>query len=347
METQRQDTAPRTVEELEVRLSQPSERAVEVVRELDGHLMVLGVGGKMGPTLARMAVRAGEQAGRAWRVIGVSRFSDRSLPERLASWGVEPLTCDLLDAAAVADLPDVPNVIFMSGMKFGASRNPSLTWALNCYSPALVCRKFSASRIVAFSSGNVYGMVPATSSGSRETDPPEPVGEYSMTVLGRERIFEYFCQQQQTPTALLRLNYATEMRYGVLVDIGRQVWAGQPVDISIPAVNVIWQAEANAMALAALARTEVPARVINVAGPEIVSVRQIAERFGELFERPVRFAGKETRHAYLNDGRHGQECLGAIRVSVDQMIRWTADWVARGGASLDKPTHFQVTDGTY
>ncbi len=342
-----QDLAPRTTEELEDRLSQPSERAVEVLGELEGDLMVLGVGGKMGPTLARMAVRASQQAGRPRRVIGVSRFSDPTLPERLESWGVETLACDLLNDSAVAGLPEVPNVIYMSGMKFGASRNPSLAWALNCYSPALVCRKFYNSRIVAFSSGNVYGMVPATSSGSRETDRLEPVGEYSMTVLGRERIFEYFCQVQETPTALLRLNYATEMRYGVLVDIARQVWAGQPVDISIPAVNVIWQAEANAMALAALARTEAPARVINVAGPEIRSVREIAERFGQLLDRPVRFSGEETCQAYLNDGRQGQEWLGPIRVPVEQMIRWTAAWVARGGASLDKPTHFQVTDGTY
>lgn len=339
--------APRDVDDLDQRLSEPSEQAIRVLGQLDGDLMVLGIGGKMGPTLARMARRASDMAGRQRRVIGVSRFSDESLQARLHDWGVETLRCDLLDETQVDALPQAPHVIYMTGMKFGASRSPALAWAMNCFAPALVCRKFCHSRIVAFSSGNIYGMVPADSSGSRETDALEPTGEYSMTVLGRERMFDYFSQKLQIPIALLRLNYATEMRYGVLVDIARSVFEQRPVDLAVPVVNVIWQAEANAMALAALAHTEVPARAINVAGPELLRVRDVAMRFGELMGKPVSFAGDEGPSAYLNDGRAGEQILGEVQVSAEQMIRWTADWVLAGGRSLDKPTHFQAVDGKF
>ncbi len=341
------EAGPRDIGELDDSLSLPSELAIEVMGNLSGDLMLLGVGGKMGPTLARMARRASDQAGQTRRIIGVSRFSDSRIRQQLADWGVETIACDLLDESEVDKLPEVPLVVYMTGMKFGASRNPALTWAMNCYAPALVCRKFRHSRIVAFSSGNVYGMVSANSSGSRETDSLEPVGEYSMTVLGRERMFQYFGEQFQIPAALLRLNYATELRYGVLVDIARDVLAGNPIDITLPTVNVIWQGEANAMTLAALAHTDVPAKIINLAGPEILRVREVAERFGQLMNKPVRLKGEEGPIAYLNDGSQGHRVLGSVQVSADQMIRWTADWVLRGGESLNRPTHFQVVSGKF
>ena len=235
----------------------------------------------------------------------------------------------------------------MAGMKFGATGNPSLTWAMNCYVPAMVCRKFHDSRIVAFSSGNVYPMVPADSSGSTEDDPPQPVGEYAMSVLGRERVCEHFSITLGTPAAILRLNYATELRYGVLYDIAQDVLAGRPVDLTMSKVNVIWQADANAMSLAALAHTDTPAKTINVAGPEILRVRDVAEQFGRLMNKPVQFAGEEGPSAFLNDGRSGHQLLAGATVGADQMIRWIADWVVQGGESLGKPTHFQVQDGKY
>jgi nucleoside-diphosphate-sugar epimerase len=340
-------TAPQNVEELEERLSVPSQQAIQVLGELAGDLILLGVGGKMGPTLARMARRASDEAGRPRRIIGVSRFSDPRLPQQLSQWGVETISCDLLNEAEVDRLPEVPLVIYMMGMKFGASRNPALTWAMNCHAPALVCKKFRNSRIVAFSSGNVYGMVPSDSTGSRETDSLEPTGEYSMTVLGRERMFQYFGEELQVPTALLRLNYATELRYGVLVDIATDVMAGNPIDVTMPTVNVIWQAEANAMTLAALAHTQVPAHAINLAGPEILHVREVAERFGQLMNKPVRVVGEEGPLAYLNDGSLGHQLLGNVQVTADQMIQWIAQWVLQGGESLNRPTHFQVVSGKF
>jgi hypothetical protein len=341
------DDIPQTVEELEEVLSRPSDQAVQALARVEGDIMLLGAGGKMGPTLARMAIRAVEAAGTRRRVFAVSRFSDSELCTRLREWGVETIVCDLLDERAVAELPRVPNVIFMTGMKFGASRNPSLTWAMNCYAPALICRRFRDSRVVAFSSGNVYAMAPADSQGSCESDIPAPWGEYSMTVLGRERMFDYFSRELSIPLVLLRLNYATELRYGVLVDIGCDVLAGRPVDVSTPRFNVIWQAEANAMTLAALEHVATPPEVINVAGPEILNVREVARQFGALMDKPVQFIGDEADTAYLSDGRKGHGMLGEVSVRAEQMIRWTADWLLHGGPTLGKPTHFQVRDGKF
>ncbi len=341
------EPAPLNVEELEDRLSTPSSEAIRVLSEVPGDLILLGVGGKMGPTLARMARRASDTAGQNRRIIGVSRFSEPGLPERLSQWGIETISCDLLDGAEVDRLPEAPLVVYMMGMKFGASRNPALTWAMNCYAPGLVCRKFRNSRIVAFSSGNVYGMVPSDGTGSRETDSLDPTGEYSMTVLGRERMFQYFGEQLQIPTALLRLNYATELRYGVLVDIAKDVLAGNPIDITMPTVNVIWQAEANAMTLAALNHTAVPAQIINIAGPEMLRVQDVANRFGQLMDKPVQLVGDEGPVAYLNDGSLGHQLLGQVHVSADQMIQWIAQWVLQGGESLNRPTHFQVVSGKF
>jgi nucleoside-diphosphate-sugar epimerase len=341
------EPSPTSVEALEEMLSRPSPRCTEVLAQLEGDVVLLGAGGKMGPTLARMAKRASQQAGIDRRVIAVSRFSDTAVRQRLEDWGIETVVCDLLDEDAVNSLPAAPNVVYMTGMKFGASANPSLTWAMNCYAPALVCRRYRDSRIAAFSSGNVYAMVPLDSGGSRETDELSPIGEYSMSVLGRERMFQYFSERLGIPVVLLRLNYATELRYGVLVDIAWDVWTDRPVDVSTPMFNVIWQADANAMALASLAHTASPPHVLNLAGPEFLRVRDVAERFAQLVNRDARYTGREGDSAYLNNGRRGCERLGDVTVSVDQMIRWTADWVMQGGENLGKPTHFQVRSGKF
>ena len=341
------NTVPTNIEELEELLSRPNERLVEACRHWQGDLILLGVGGKMGPTMARMALRALRMAGVNHRVIGVSRFGDRVVRDRLDSWGAKTIACDLLDAAAVAKLPDAANVIAMSGFKFGASEHPDRAWATNCYMPALICQRYRHSRIAAFSTGNVYGLVPQHSGGSVETDPLHPVGEYAMTALGRERMYEYFCKQYGVPTALLRLNYATELRYGVLVDLARQVAERKPVDLSMSYVNVIWLADANAMSLLALDHARCPARIINVAGPEILATRHVCALLAERLGVELLVTGQEHTDALLNNGRLGHQLLGEPEVLADQMISWTAQWVAQGGPFLDKPTHFQSRSGKF
>jgi nucleoside-diphosphate-sugar epimerase len=336
-----------SVEQLEENLSRPTPRVVEVFSRIAGDLVILGVGGKMGPTLARMARRASDEAGGKRAIYGISRFSSPRARASLEACGVRTMACDLLDEQAWNGLPDAPLVLHMTGYKFGASQAPERTWAVNCYVPALVCRRYPQSRIAAFSTGNVYGPVPVDSGGSRETDDPAPIGEYAMTALGRERMFQYFSHRQNTPVALLRLNYATELRYGVLVDIGRQVLEERPIDLRTAYVNVIWQADANAMALCALEHCAVPARTLNVAGPEILRVRDVAERFGELLKRKPVFTGEESRTALLNNGQEGARLLGAPAVSAGEVIEQTAAWLQRGGPLLDKPTHFEVVDGKF
>ena len=289
-----ENSAPHTVDELETALSQPTDAAVATLREVTGDVLILGVGGKMGPTLARMVRRASDAAGTQRRVIGVSRFSHRSLPDRLASWGIETVSCDLLQRETWKTLPDVENVICMTGFKFGAAANPALTWAMNCHLPALVCERYRNSRIVVFSSGNVYGPVPVAGGGSLETDTPNPLGEYAITVLGRERMFEYFSREWSIPVAVLRLNYATELRYGVLVDLACKVWAEEPIDLTMGYVNVIWQQEANAMALCALRHAATPPCILNVAGTDILSVRTICEELGRYLHKPVHFTDRKS-----------------------------------------------------
>ena len=252
-----------------------------------------------------------------------------------------------MDPAFLDSLPDAANVIFMAGTKFGTVGNEALTWASNTCLPALVCRRFATSRIVAFSTGNVYGTVPITSGGSLETDPPRPCGEYAMSCLGRERIFEHFSRTLGIPTVLLRLNYAVEMRYGVLVDLARKVYDGAAVDLSMAHVNVIWQGDAAAATLAALADATSPPLLLNVAGPEILSVRIVCEAFGRLLGREVRFTGSELPDALLSNAQATWRRYGPPRVSVEKMISWIANWLFRGGPMLDKPTHFEVRDGNF
>jgi len=338
---------PSSAAQLEDLLTSPTPSTIRAMAQLEGDLILLGVGGKMGPTLARLARRASDAAGVSRRVIGVSRFGSAQTRQQLEAHGIETISCDLLDADSVAALPDAPNVIYMTGLKFGLSQNPSLAWAMNCYTPALVARRYRASRLVAFSTGNVYGLTTPTSGGSVETDLPQPNGEYAMTTLGRERMFEYFSRSQGTHTTLLRLNYATELRYGVLVDLALDVLNDRPIDVTMSYVNVIWLADANALTLAAFAHATSPAKVINLAGGDILRVREVCERFGELLGRRPRFTGQESELALLNNGRGGHALLGQPTFDADQMIRWTAAWVARGGENLGKPTHFQVRSGKY
>ncbi len=328
-------------------LSEPTPAVVAAMERARGDLIVLGAGGKMGPTLARMARRAVDRAGTSRIVTAVSRFSMPAARDALERHGIRTIACDLLDRRAVAALPDAADVIYMAGMKFGASSNPALTWAENCLLPAAVCERYARSRIAAFSTGNVYGLVPAGQGGSTERDEPAPAGEYAMSCLGRERVFEYFSERSGTPVSLLRLNYACELRYGVLADIARRVHAGEPVDLTMGYLNAIWQGDANAMALCAVEHAAFPPLALNIAGLEELRVRAIADAFGERFGRAAQFTGQEAPDALLSNGRQAAQLLGPPRVSVDETIEWIADWVARGGAALGKPTRFEVRDGRF
>lgn len=336
-----------SVEELEDRLSEPTPACIATLARHPGDMVILGVGGKMGPTLARMAVRASQAAGVARRVIGVARFSESGLRERLEAWGVETIAADLLDRAQLAALPDAPLVVSMAGRKFGSTGQEPLTWAMNAYLPALVCERYRGSRVVAFSTGNVYGLAPVTSGGAVETDALRPVGEYAMSCLGRERMYQHFSVADGTPIALIRLNYACELRYGVLVDLAQKVWAGEPIDLAMGAFNVLWQADANAMSLAAFDQCASPAAIVNVAGPETLSVRDACRELGRLLQRPVIFLGAEAPDALLNNASAALARYGSPRVPPDVLLRWIADWMRRGGPLLGKPTHFEARDGKF
>jgi hypothetical protein len=336
-----------TVEQLEDLLSCPTPEVIATMGRQEGDLMVLGVGGKIGPTLARMARRASDLAGVQRRIIGVSRFSTTGLQDRLQSQGIETVACELLDREQLARLPEVPNVLYLAAMKFGTMGQEASTWARNAYLPGMICEKFRRSRIVAYSTGNVYPLTPVERGGSVETDPPGPVGEYAMSCLGRERVFTYFSQTCTIPTALIRLNYATEMRYGVLVDLAQKVMAGEPIDLTMGYLNAIWQGDSNAMTLQALEHVSSPPLVVNLSGPQTLSVRLVAEQFGQLLNKPVRFAGREAPDALLSNANIAYQLFGRPRVDEQQLICWIADWVVRSGATLDKPTHFEVRNGQY
>lgn len=333
--------------ELEDRLSEPPESLVQTLARIPGDIIVLGVAGKMGPSLARMTRRASELAGTSRRVIGVARFSDLKQEAELQKVGIDTIRCDLLDESGLAKLPDAPNVVFMAGMKFGSSGRESLTWAMNTYLPALICKRFAGSRIVAFSTGNVYGLAPLSSGGSVETDSLHPVGEYAMSCVGRERMFEHFSIVNKTPIALIRLNYATDLRYGVLVDLATKVWRGEVIDLAMGYFNMIWQGDANAMALQAFAQVASPPWVLNLSGPETLRVRDVCERLGALMDKAPKFVGKESDTALLSNASKAHKLFGEPRVSADQLIEWAAHWVTSGQPLLNKPTHFESRDGKF
>jgi nucleoside-diphosphate-sugar epimerase len=337
----------RDVQELDELLSEPTEETVRALGDLDGDILVLGVGGKMGPTLARMAKRASQLAGVKRRVIGVSRFSSSELVGRLHAWDIETIRCDLLSPESLAQLPEAANVVYMAGMKFGSTGQESLTWAMNSFLPGLVGARYRQSRIVVFSTANVYGLSLVSRGGSKEEDSPNPVGEYAMSCLGRERIFEHFSRTHHTKMAIVRLNYATELRYGVLVDVAQRVRSGQVVPLSMGYVNAIWQGDASAMSLRALSQVSAPALVINVAGPEMLSVRRVAEEFGKRWEMPVAFEGVESEDAAVTDASKAYGLFGLPKIRAEQLMMWIADWVGRGGQTLGKPTHFEERAGRY
>ena len=343
-------THPASIENVaqwEELLSEPTEGAVRALGSLDGDILILGAAGKMGPTLARTAKRASDAAGVKRRVIGVSRFSSPSLENQLQLWGVETVRCDLLDPASLAKLPTAANVVFMAGMKFGCTGQECLTWAINSHLPGLVADRYRDSRIAVFSTGNVYGLSPVARGGSREEDALNPAGEYAMSCLGRERIFEHFSRANHTKMTILRLNYASELRYGVLLDIAQRVHSGQPVSLSMGYFNTIWQSDASAMSLESLRCATSPPNVINITGPDLLSVRSVAEEFGKKFGKPVRFEGKESSDALLSNAAKSYELFGRPRVSAQQIIDWIAEWVSRGGTTLAKPTHFENRAGRF
>jgi nucleoside-diphosphate-sugar epimerase len=335
------------LEQLEDRLSEPTEGAVETMRRLAGDLLLLGVAGKMGPSLARMARRASDLAGTKRRIIGVARFSAGGVEAELQQHGIETIRCDLLNEEAVQRLPDAPNVLYLAGMKFGATGQEALTWAMNTHLPAIVCRKFARSRIVAFSTGNVYGLLPVTGGGSLETDPPAPIGEYAMSCLGRERMFEHFSRALGTRVALLRLNYACDLRYGVLVDLAQKILVSAPVDLGMGWFNTIWQGDANAMTLRCLEHVASPPLVLNLTGPELLNVRECCEKLGRLMGCKPTFVGAESPTALLSNARHALGKVGPTRIPADQLIEWVAAWVRQGGQTLNKPTHFEARDGRF
>jgi len=329
---------------LEEFMTRPTPELESDLARTSGDILVLGVGGKMGPTLARMAKRAAPSR----RVIGVARFSEKGLREKLGTWGVECIACDLLERAALERLPRAPNVVFMAGHKFGAAGNAAFTWAMNVGVPYMVADAFRGSRIVVFSTACVYPYADVGGRGATEDTPTlPPPGDYASSCVGREKAFEYGSLKYGTPGRLVRLEYAIDMRYGVLHDVGAKVFAGAPVDVTMGQVNVIWQGEANEQALRLLAHCTAPATPINVSGPEVVSVRSLAAEFGKRFGKAPAITGREAPTAWLVDTRAAQKLFGAPRVPLAQMIDWQADWIRRGGESLGKPTHFETRDGKY
>ena len=333
-----------TEAELEDLLSTPRPETEAALAACPGDVIILGAGGKMGPTLARMAARA---AGGNRRVIAVSRWSSDNAEKSLNEAGVETIRADLLDRDAVAKLPDAPNVIFMVGQKFGTTNAPAMTWAMNTIVPANCAERYKDSRIVAFSTGNVYPLTPVNSGGAREGDALAPVGEYAASCVGRERVFELYAERHGTRVAIFRLNYAIDLRYGVLVDIATHVNRSVPLPVDMGFVNVIWQGDANRIALECLPHAATPPFVVNVTGGESLAVRKIAMWFGRRFGVTPVLTGTERRDALLSDTTRMRSLFAAPEVSAEQMFEWVADWVEDGGALLGKPTRFEARDGKF
>lgn len=333
-----------SVSELDDFLAIPTKGLIDDLAAIDGDILVLGAAGKMGPTLARLARNAAPDK----RIVGVARFTDEAVRTQLEEWGVETITADLLDEEQVRALPRLANVIFMAGMKFGASGNQPLTWAMNTHCPAIVASVFRNSRIVAFSTGNIYPLVEIRHQGAVEQTPPGPRGEYAQSCLGRERIFQYFSERHKTPGRLFRLNYAIDLRYGVLHDLALRLKSGQAIDVGpMGHVNVIWQGDANAQALRCLRHGTTPSSPINVSGPETLSVRWLAHELGRRMNIQPVIEGVEADSAWLTNSAYATRLFGYPTVPVSRMLDWVADWVARDMPSLNKPTKYEVRDGGF
>lgn len=338
---------PRSESELDEALSRPTPGVVEALLACPGDVAILGAGGKLGPTVARLVRRAADHAGAERRVYAVSRFADATMAERLEDANIEVLRADLGDWASLASLPEVPNVLFLAGQKFGTRSLPSTTWVTNTVVPALVADRFRASRLVVLSTGNVYPLSPVRGGGSRESDTPSPVGEYAWSCLGRERVIEHASRTRGTRAAIVRLNYAVDLRYGVLVDLALKVASGTPIDLVMGWVNVIWQGDAAAQVVQCLARASVPPFVLNVAGPEALAVRAVAQEFGRLLGREPVFTGSEAGDALLSNTDLAQSLWGPPSVGAERLIAWVADWVSHGGVTLGKPTHYEQREGSF
>lgn len=343
-------TYPQTIdneEMLDELLALPDQSLIDFMKRLDGDIAILGIGGKMGPTLGKLAVNAIKAAGVKKEVFGVSRFGNAEARQQLENWGIKTISCDLMDRNAVAQLPDFKNIVYMAGRKFGTGGTEDLTWAMNVIVPAIVGERFKGSKITVFSTGCVYPLVSAGTCGCTEDTVLEPVGEYTQSCLGRERVFGHASRTYGTKVLLFRLNYAIDMRYGVLHDIGTQVWNDQPVTNTVGHFNVIWQGDANRIALLSLEHATNPANPLNVTGPEMISVEYIAERFAKLMGKKVTYTGKSADRCYLNNASKAMRLFGYPRVSLETMIDWQAAWLMKGGRSLGKPTHFEVNDGKF
>ena len=341
------DEFPRDEAAVEELLSRPTPGALAALEKRPGDIVILGVAGKMGVTLSMMARRALDQLGRNDRVIGVARFSDAAAAQKLNDNGIETVKCDLLDRDQVSALPDAPNMFFLAGQKFGTSTGPELTWAMNTLVPANACEKYADSRIVAFSTGCVYPLVPVTSGGAREGDAVGPPGDYANSCVGRERIFTHYSKKNGTPISIYRLNYAIDFRYGVLLDVAQKVWNSEEVDVTMGHANVIWQGDANAQAIQCLEFASSPPEIFNVTGPEVVSLRQLATRFGDLLGKSVNIVGQEAETAWISHSGKASSTFGYPTVALDTMTQWVAEWVRNEGTTLGKPTHFEEREGKF
>ena len=328
-------------------LTRPRPPLVEFIRQVRSPLLILGAGGKMGPSLAVLACRAAAAARHELRVVAVSRFRNAVAREWLESRGVGTISCDLFDREAVAGLPESADLLYLVGVKFGTSQNPSLTWAANTIIPTNVAERFPEARIVALSTGNVYPMAPIASGGATESNPLTPLGEYANSAVARERLFEFHSRQRGTRMVLVRLNYALDLRYGVLHDLAQRVWSGEAVDLANGHFNCIWQGDANDSILRSLGLAASPPLALNLTGPDIRSVRAVATRLAELMGKSAKFTGTESGLALLSNPARACKLLGPPPTPLEDALRWTAHWVMRGGASLHKLTHFEVRDGKY
>lgn len=339
---------PATEFELMERLTAPTDDTITAVARLDGDVLVLGAGGKLGPSLALLLHRSLAQAGIARRVICVSRFSDANTAMALGRAGIRTIAADLMDRRELERLPDAPHVYYLAGSKFGTTANPPLAWAMNALLPAMVAERYRNARIVALSTGNVYPVVPPSSGGATEETPPEPVGEYAQTCLARERVLEYVSQKHGAQILLVRLNYACDLRYGVPLDIALRVASGEPVDVTMGHFNVVWQGDVNRVLIRSMELCSCPPAILNVTGPDTLSVREAALRIARTLGRPEpTFVGEEAPLALLSSAGRCWNLYGPQRVTSEQLLDWTAHWVMHGGPTLGKPTHFEVTDGRF
>ena len=337
----------KSIKELDEYMCRPSSALVDDIKKIDGDIMVLGAGGKMGPTLCKLAANAIKEAGINKRIYAVSRFSNAAHAHDLTNNGIEVIRADLLDEDKMGRLPHIQNIIYMAGRKFGTAEDQSLTWVMNSYLPGRIADKFRHSKIVVFSTGNVYPFVSKDSGGCREDSKTGPVGTYANTCLGRENVFRYFSKRHGTPILMFRLNYAIDLRYGVLLEIAKTVYAGKPLDITTGYFNIIWQGYANEVAIRSLLYCDSPPKILNVTGVETVSARETALKFGKIFGKNVKFSGVEQETALLSNASHCEHLFGKPSVGLDEMIEMTAKWVMNSGETLDKPTHFQEREGKF